>query len=341
MSDKIKISINGFGRIGRSILRAYLKYPEKYQNLDIVAVNDIADLNTLVHLFKYDSTMGKFEGDVKLEGANLVINGKKIRVFQNNIGEVPWAEVNTDFVIEATGRFLTKEDGELHIKSGAKKVIFAAPAKGNVDATVVMGVNHTILTKEDKLISNSSCTTNCLAPMMKVLDEAFGLESAFMVTIHSYTNDQNTLDAPHKDLRRARAAALSMIPTTTGATKAVGKVIPALEGKLEGYSVRVPTPDGSLTDVTATLKKEVTAEEVNKAFKEAASKAPLKGILEYVDEPIVSLDIVGNPYSSIFDSLLTQVIGGKGKNLRIIDWYDNEWGFSNRVLDLSMYLGSL
>jgi glyceraldehyde 3-phosphate dehydrogenase len=340
MSNKIRVSINGFGRIGRSALRAYFKYPEKYKDLEIVAINDIADLKTLAHLFKYDSVMGVFDGEVKIEGDYLVVNGKKIRAFKSNIDSIPWGEVNTDIVIESTGIFLTRKDGETHMKNGAKKVIFSAPAKEEVDATIVVGVNESTLKPTDKMVSNASCTTNCLTPLMKVLQDNFGVESAFMLTVHSYTGDQRVLDAPHKDLRRARAAAVSMIPTTTGATKAVEKVLTELKGKLAGYAVRVPTPDVSLTDVTATLKKAVTVDEINEAFKREA-QGSLKGVLEYVDEPVVSVDLMGNPHSSIFDSELTQVINGKGKNIRVVSWYDNEWGYSNRIMDLAKIMGNL
>jgi glyceraldehyde 3-phosphate dehydrogenase len=325
MSNKIRVSINGFGRIGRSALRAYFKYPEKYKDLEIVAINDIADLKTLAHLFKYDSVMGVFDGEVKIEGDYLVVNGKKIRAFKSNIDSIPWGEVNTDIVIESTGIFLTRKDGETHMKNGAKKVIFSAPAKEEVDATIVVGVNESTLKPTDKMVSNASCTTNCLTPLMKVLQDNFGVESAFMLTVHSYTGDQRVLDAPHKDLRRA---------------KAVEKVLTELKGKLAGYAVRVPTPDVSLTDVTATLKKAVTVDEINEAFKREA-QGSLKGVLEYVDEPVVSVDLMGNPHSSIFDSELTQVINGKGKNIRVVSWYDNEWGYSNRIMDLAKIMGNL
>jgi len=341
MSSKINFSINGFGRIGRSVLRAFFKYPERYQDhLDIVAINDIADINTLAHLFKYDSVMGKFNGTVEVKDDAIIINGKKVRVFKNNIGSIPWGEVNTDLVIESTGLFLSKKDGETHLAGGAKKVIFSAPANDDVERTIVMGVNENELLASDKMVSNASCTTNCLSPLVKVLEETFGVESAFMLTVHSYTLDQKILDSAHKDLRRARAGAVSMIPTSTGATKAVEKVFTHLKGKMAGYSVRVPTPDVSLTDVTAVLKKDATMEEINAAFKKAADGS-LKGILEFVDEPLVSMDMLGNPHSSIFDSLLTQVIGKKGKNIRVVSWYDNEWGYSNRLLDLAKKMGSI
>lgn len=341
MSNKVKVSINGFGRIGRSVLRAYFADPAKYQNkMEIVAINDIGDLETLNHLFKYDSVMGKFRGTVKVENNCLNINGKKIRIFKSGIDSIPWKEVGTELVIESTGVFLSKKDGEKHLQNGAKKVIFSAPAKEEVDATIVVGVNDNVLTPQHIMVSNSSCTTNCLAPLMKVLEENFGLESAFMLTVHSYTNDQRILDAVHKDLRRARAAGVSMIPTTTGATKAVEKVLPFLKGKLAGYAVRVPTPNVSLTDVTATLKKSASKEEINQAFKKAA-EVELKGILEYNQDPIVSVDVMGNPHSSIFDSELTQVIGENGKNVRVVSWYDNEWGYSNRLLDLALIMGNL
>lgn len=341
MSNKIKVSINGFGRIGRSLLRAYFKYPEKYASqMEIVAVNDIADIKTLAHLFKYDSVMGGFDGSLEIQGSSLVINGQKIRFTQSKFDEIDWKSVNTDVVIESTGRFLSKKDGETHIKNGARKVIFSAPAKEEVDATIVVGVNDSLLTPDHKLVSNSSCTTNCLAPLIQVLEESFGLESAMMVTVHSYTNDQNILDAFHSDLRRARAAAVSIVPTSTGATKAVEKVLPEVKGKLAGYALRVPTPDVSITDVSARLKKKVTVEQVNEVFKKAA-EGKLKGILQYCTEELVSVDMMGNPHSSIFDSLLTQVVGKESENIRVVSWYDNEWGYSNRVLDLSVILGNL
>ena len=340
MSNKIKISINGFGRIGRSIMRAYFKYPERYQDkMEIVAINDIADLKTLAHLFQYDSVMRKFEGEVKLEEDGIRINGQKIKVFKNNLGDIPWGTVGTDIVVESTGLFLSRADGEKHLAGGARKVIFSAPASKDVDATIVVGVNHKELKDTDKFVSNASCTTNCLSPMVKVLEENFGIESAMMLTVHSYTGDQRILDAPHKDLRRARAGAVSMIPTTTGATKAVEEVIPSLKGKLAGYAVRVPTPNGSMTDFTATLKKAVNVAQINAAFKKAA-EGELSGILEYTEDPIVSSDIVGNPHSSIFDSQLTQVVGEKGTNVRVVNWYDNEWGYSNRILDLALLMGA-
>lgn len=338
MSNKTKVSINGFGRIGRSVLRAYFQYPEKYKDLDIVAVNDIADVKTLRHLFQYDSVMGVFNGEIKEETNSLTINGKKIQFFQNKFEEIPWKSVNTDIVIESTGKFLSKKDGETHIKNGAKKVVFSAPAKEDVEGTIVVGVNDKIITKDHLMLSNSSCTTNCLAPLMHVLEENFGLETAMMITVHSYTNDQNILDAFHKDLRRARAAAVSMIPTSTGATKAVEKVIPSLKGKLAGYAVRVPTPNVSMTDVTARLKTKVTVEKLNEAFKKAAA-GPLKGILQYMTDEVVSIDMKGNPHSSIFDSLLTQVIAGESDTVRVVSWYDNEWGYSNRLLDLAAIMG--
>lgn len=341
MSHKIKVSINGFGRIGRSLLRAYFQYPEKYEkNIDIVAVNDIADLKTLTHLFKYDSVMGKFQGSLEVDGNHLIINGKKIRFTQSAFDEIDWKSVNTDVVIESTGRFLSKKDGETHIKNGAKKVIFSAPAKEEVDATIVVGVNDSLLTPNHQFVSNSSCTTNCLAPIIQILEENFGLESALMVTVHSYTNDQNILDAYHGDLRRARAAAVSIIPTSTGATKAVEKVLPQVKGKLAGYALRVPTPNVSITDVTARLKTKVTVEKINDVFKKAAQDK-LKGILEYCTEEVVSSDIMGNPYSSVFDSLLTQVVGSESENIRVVSWYDNEWGYSNRLLDLASIMGNL
>jgi glyceraldehyde 3-phosphate dehydrogenase len=323
----VKVGINGFGRIGRLVFRRSLELG----NIDFVGINDLTDAKTLAHLLKYDSVHGKFKGEVYADGNNLVVNGEKIAITaEKDPAKLNWGSLGVDVVIESTGVFRSKEDCMKHISAGAKKVILTVPSKGDVDATVVLGVNDEILKGDEKVVSNASCTTNCLAPMVKVLHDNFGLEKGFMATIHSYTNDQRLLDLPHKDLRRARSAAVSIIPTTTGAAKAVGKVIPDLNGKLDGYSLRVPTPDGSLTDLTATLKKEVTIEEVNQAMKKAA-EGPMKGILEYTEEPLVSADIVGNPHSSIFDALSTMV---QGNLVKVVSWYDNEFGYSCRVVDL-------
>ncbi len=333
----VKIAINGFGRIGRISFRNI----QSKNNLEVVAINDLTDAQTLAHLLKYDSVHGRFNGEVYAEGEFLVVNGKKIRVFAEKDPEnLPWGELGIDIVIESTGIFRNKEKMGKHIKAGAKKVILTVPADKpeDVDATVVLGVNDSILTKEMTCISNASCTTNCLAPVAKVLNDKFGIRRGLMNTVHSYTNDQQILDLPHKDLRRARAAAVSIIPTSTGAAKAVGLVIPELKGKLDGFSMRVPTPDGSVVDLTVELEKAVTKEEINAAMKEAAQGA-MKGILEYTEDPIVSCDIVGNPHSSIFDSKLTMVL--EGNMVKVVSWYDNENGYSNRVCDLAERLAKL
>lgn len=333
----VKIAINGFGRIGRISFRNI----QRKETLEVVAINDLTDAATLAHLLKYDSVHGRFNGEVYADGDYLVVNGKKIRVYAEKDPEnLPWKDLGIDIVIESTGIFRNKEKMGKHIKAGAKKVILTVPADKpeDVDATVVLGVNDEILTKEMTCISNASCTTNCLAPVAKVLHEKFGVVRGIMNTIHSYTNDQQILDLPHKDLRRARAAAVSIIPTSTGAAKAVGLVIPELKGKLDGLSMRVPTPDGSVVDLTVELSKTVTKEEINAAMKEAA-EGKLKGILEYTEDPIVSCDIIGNPYSSIFDSKLTMVM--EGNMVKVVSWYDNENGYSNRVCDLAEKLAKL
>ena len=325
----IKLGINGFGRIGRLVFRAILERDDL--DYDIVAVNDLTDAATLAHLFKYDSIHGVYPGEVRAEGDELVIDGDRFKVFsERDPSALPWGDLGTDVVVESTGVFRTREKAALHLQGGAKKVVISAPASGEVDATVVLGVNDGILTGDEEIVSNASCTTNCLAPMAKVLDDAFGLEKGFMTTIHAYTSDQNIQDAPHKDLRRARAAALSMIPTTTGAAKAVGLVLPGLAGKLDGFAVRVPTPDGSLTDFTAVVKQEVTTEQVNDAFK-AAAEGPLKGVLEFSTAPLVSVDIIHNPHSCILDAPSTMA---SGTLVKVVGWYDNEWGYSNRTADL-------
>ncbi len=326
-----KIAINGFGRIGRLVFREFF---DRNLDFEIVGINDLTDAVTLAHLFKYDSTQGKFSGTVIADGNNLIVNGVTIPISASKtIEDIPWGDV--DIVIESTGVYTKRADLEKHItKFNAKKVLLTAPAKDQLDATVVLGVNDSILTGDEKLLSNASCTTNCLAPMVKVLNDNWGLEQGFMVTVHAYTNDQRILDLPHKDLRRARAAAINIIPTTTGAAKAVGLVIPELTGKLKGYALRVPVPDGSTTDFSAILKKPTTKEEINAAMKEA-SETFLKGIMQYTEEPIVSSDIVGNPYSCIFDSQLTD---SQGNFVKIVGWYDNEFGYSNRIVDLTVRL---
>ncbi len=323
----IKVGINGFGRIGRLVFRRCLALG----GFDFVGINDLTDAKTLAHLLKYDSVHGKFNGEVKVDGNDIIVNGDRIRITaEKDPANLKWKDLGADIVIESTGIFRTKEACMKHIEAGAKKVILTVPSKGDVDATVVLGVNDEVLTGNEQVVSNASCTTNCLAPMVKVLNDTFGIVNGFMTTVHSYTNDQRLLDLPHSDLRRARSAAVSIIPTTTGAAKAVTKTIPELKGKLDGFSLRVPTPDGSITDFVAVLKKEVTVEEVNAAMKKAADGA-MKGILEYTEDPIVSADIVGNPASCIFDSLSTMT---NGNLVKAVGWYDNEWGYSCRVVDL-------
>ena len=328
----IKLAINGFGRIGRLVARAI--FENKTRGFDLVAVNDLTDASMLANLFQRDSVHGPFPGKVRKSGQNLVINGDKLKVFSERDPEqLPWKELEIDVVIEATGFFRTKAAASKHIKAGAKKVLISAPAGDAVDNTIVLGVNDRKLRKRDRIVSNASCTTNCLAPMVKVLDDAFGVKQGLMTTIHGYTSDQRLQDAPHKDMRRARAAAINMIPTSTGAAKAVGLVLPHLNGKLDGYAVRVPVPDGSLTDLTVSLKKKVTAEEVNAAFKKAVGpKGKMKGIIQYNDDPIVSSDIIHNPHSCIYDAPMTKA---DGTMVKIVGWYDNEWGYSNRVVDLA------
>ncbi|MDA1028755.1 MAG: type I glyceraldehyde-3-phosphate dehydrogenase [Bacteroidetes bacterium] len=325
----IKLGINGFGRIGRLVLRSIVERNSK--EFEIVGINDLTNARTLAHLLKYDSVHMKFPGDISADDTSITVNGVRIPVFSERNPELlPWGKLNTDVVVESTGIFRSREKAGMHLTAGAKKVVISAPAAGDVDATVVLGVNDSILTGNEKIISNASCTTNCLAPMVHVLDQAFGLVKGMMTTVHSYTSDQNLQDSPHSDLRRARAAAVSIIPTSTGAASAVGLVLPHLAGKLDGFALRVPTPDGSITDLTAIVGKETTAEEVNALFKKAAS-GPMKGILEYSDEPLVSIDIIHNPHSCIFDSDSTMVMGNL---VKVVGWYDNEWGYSSRTVDM-------
>jgi len=329
----IRVGINGFGRIGRNMLRASWNDPD----IEYVAVNDITDAKTLAHLLKYDSVLGTFKEDVKATEDAILVNGRKVRVLaEKEVGKLPWKDLGVSVVIESTGKYTKRPDVVLHIeKGGASKVIVSAPAT-DPDITLVLGVNEKTYDRaKHHVISNASCTTNCLAPVVKVLHEAFGVERGFMTTIHSYTNDQKILDAPHKDLRRARAAAVSQIPTTTGAAKAVGLVMPELKGKIDGFSVRVPTPDVSLVDFVAILKKATTAEEINAAFK-AAAAGPLRGILGVTDEPLVSVDFMGDPRSGIVDLLSTKVI--EGSLAKVIAWYDNEWGYSCRLVDLAKFV---
>ncbi|MDI9432699.1 MAG: type I glyceraldehyde-3-phosphate dehydrogenase [Sedimentisphaerales bacterium] len=327
-----KVAINGFGRIGRAVARIIM---QRKGELELVAINDLADTKSLAHLFKYDTVMGRWNGTVEVKGDDMVINGKTVKVLGvRNPAELPWKDMGVSIVVESTGIFRSKESpkggyGD-HLKAGAKNVVLTVPAKDAIDATVVLGVNDKDITPQTQCISNASCTTNCLAPLAKALNDAFGIEKGLMVTVHGYTNDQNVCDQIHSDLRRARAAAQNIIPTTTGAAKAVGKVIPALNGKLDGYALRVPVITGSAVDLVADLKKEVTKDEVNAAVK-AAAEGPMKGILAYCDEPIVSSDIIGDTHSSIFDSLCTMV---QGKTVKVVSWYDNEWGYSTRTVDI-------
>lgn len=327
----MKVAINGFGRIGRHALKFLLGKP----GIEVVAINDLTDNKTLAHLLKYDSVHGRFNGTVEANDQFITINGKKIQgLAERDPSKLPWGSLGVDVVLESTGRFTDSETAKAHLIAGAKKVVISAPATGDVK-TVVLGVNDEILDGSETIVSNASCTTNCLAPMVKVLDEKFGLESGFMTTVHAYTADQNLQDAPHKDLRRARAAAYSIVPTSTGAAKAVGLVLPHLKGKLNGNAMRVPIPDGSVTDFTCVLKTAASVEEINTAFK-TASESSLKGILEYCTDPIVSIDIIGNNHSCIFDADLTMVIGNTAK---IVGWYDNETGYSSRIADLIERIG--
>ncbi|KYH34673.1 glyceraldehyde-3-phosphate dehydrogenase [Clostridium tepidiprofundi DSM 19306] len=329
----VKVGINGFGRIGRNVFKALLK---KYSNeIEVVAINDLTSPATLAHLLKYDSLYGKFEGTVEAKENSIVVNGKEIRIYaERNPKDLPWKELGVDVALECTGLFRNREKAELHLEAGAKKVIISAPAKDE-DITIVLGVNEEKYdSSKHNIISNASCTTNCLAPFAKIIDREFGIEKGLMTTIHSYTNDQKILDAPHSDLRRARAAAESMIPTTTGAAKAVALVLPQLKGRLNGMAVRVPTPTVSLTDLVCEVSKETTVEEVNAALKKAA-EGELKGILGFSEEPLVSMDYRGDERSSIVDGLSTMV---SGKLVKVVSWYDNEWGYSNRLADLTKYI---
>lgn len=333
----IKVGINGFGRIGRVFMRSKLKY-DKNNDIDVVAINDITDSKTLAHLLKYDSTYGVLEEDVKAEEEAIVVGGKRIKstIIKDPAG-LPWKECGVDVVIESTGVFRKREDVMKHFNAGAKKVIVSAPMeKGGADITIVIGVNEDAYNKKDhNIISNASCTTNALAPVCKVLNDNFKIIDGFMTTVHAYTNDQKVLDLPHKDLRRARAAALSIIPTSTGAASAIGLVIPELKGKLDGVSLRVPTHVGSIVDLVVNLEKDPTVEEINAAFKKASESPKLKGILQYCEDPIVSVDVIGNSCSSIFDSLSTMKVG---KMAKVFSWYDNEWGYSTRLLDLIKFI---
>lgn len=333
----VKVGINGFGRIGRVVFRVAHGDPD----VDVVAVNDLTDADMLGHLLKYDSTHGRFPGNVEVKGDSLVVDGKEVKVLsEKDPAQLPWGDMGVDVVLESTGVFRTRDKIESHIKAGAKRVLLSVPAKSpeDVDATLVLGVNDDDLKSDVKIVSNASCTTNCLAPMVKAVNDAFGVEEGLMTTIHSYTNDQKILDLPHKDKRRARAAAANIIPTTTGAAKAIGLVIPELKGKMNGMAVRVPTVNGSLVDLVATLKKEVSVADINKVVREAA-EGPMKGILEYSDDALVSTDVIGNPSSSIFDGLSTMKIGAR--LVKLVSWYDNEYGYSSRCVDLFKKMAAL
>jgi glyceraldehyde 3-phosphate dehydrogenase len=328
----VKIGINGFGRIGRNYLRAALAQGSK---LDIVAVNDLSDTKSLATLLKFDSVMGRINADISFDESNVIVNGTKIKVLaERDPALLPWGDLGVDIVIESTGRFTNAKDAQKHIDAGARKVLISAPGT-DVDGTFVMGVNHeTYDAATQHIVSNASCTTNCLAPLAKVFNDAFGIENGLMTTVHAYTADQNLQDGPHDDLRRARAAAINIVPSSTGAAKAIGLVLPELQGKLDGFALRVPVPTGSITDLTLVTKTTVTVAEINAAYKKAA-EGPLKGILMYTEEPLVSSDIVTDPHSSIYDSGLTKVIGN---TVKLASWYDNEWGYSNRLVDLTEYV---
>jgi len=334
----VKFGINGFGRIGRLFLRAALKDKEFMKNFEIVAVNDLSDSKNLAYLLKYDSVHGIFDSKVKSKGDSIVVDGKEIKVISGpDPANLPWKDLGVEIVLESTGRFRDREDAEKHLRAGAKKVVISAPGK-NPDVTLCPGINDNVYDKEKhNIISMASCTTNCLAPMAKVLNENFGIKRGFITTCHAYTTNQHLLDLPHKKMRRGRAANLSIIPTTTGATKAIGIVIPELAGKLDGISLRVPVPNASVTDFIVELEKEVTSKEVNQAFKNAAKKE-LKGILQYTEDEIVSVDIIGNPYSCVIDGLTTMVMGKKSNFIKVLGWYDNEWGYSCRLVDLMKFI---
>jgi glyceraldehyde-3-phosphate dehydrogenase type I len=340
LSEKLRLAINGFGRIGRCFLRSAINDSEFMKIADIVAINDLADTKTLVHLLKYDSVFGRFDGKVEVNNDHSMrVNGLEIKVIsEKEPSKLPWKDMKIDVVLESSGKFNDAKEAEKHITdAGAKRVIISAPAKGP-DATIVLGVNENEFDyKKHNIISMASCTTNCLAPVVKVINDRFGIEKGYMTTTHAFTNDQRLLDLPHKDLRRARSATMSIIPTTTGAAKAIGTIIPELKGKIDGMALRVPVSSGSITDMVFTLRKEVTREEVNEALKQAAGDR-LKGVLEYTEDPIVSADIVGNPHSSIIDGLSTMVLGNKNNVVKILSWYDNEWGFASRLVSLVKFI---
>jgi glyceraldehyde 3-phosphate dehydrogenase len=331
----VRVAINGFGRIGRAVFRIIAERPDS--GIEVVAINDLADDDVLAYLLKNDTVMGQFEGEVSTSDGIMKAAGHTVHMLmESDPAKLPWDELNVDVVVEATGIFRTRELAGKHLEAGAKKVLLTVPAKDQVDATVVLGVNGDSIKPDDQVISNASCTTNCLAPVAKVLNDAFGIKRGVMTTVHAYTNDQRLADVPHKDLRRARAATENIIPTTTGAARAVGLVLPELAGKLDGMAMRVPVPDGSIVDLVVELENEATVEEVNAAMK-AAAEGELEGVLQYSEEPLVSTDIIGNPFSSIFDANATQVMDGKF--VKIVSWYDNEWGYSNRVVDLIEHVG--
>ena len=340
MSQKLRLAINGFGRIGRCFLRSAIKDTEFMEMVDIVAINDLTDTKTLVHLFKYDSVFGRFDGKVEVKNDHsMIVDGLEIGVLSvKEPSKLPWKDMKVDIVLESSGKFNDAKDAEKHItQAGAKRVIISAPAEGP-DVTIVLGVNENEFdNNKHNIISMASCTTNCLAPVVKVINDRFGIEKGYMTTTHAFTNDQRLLDLPHKDLRRARAATMSIIPTTTGAAKAIGTIIPELKGKIDGMALRVPVSSGSISDMVFTLKKDVTKEEVNDALKQAA-ETDLKGVLEYTEEPIVSADIVGNSHSSIVDGLSTMVLGNKNNVVKILSWYDNEWGFASRLVSLIKFV---
>ena len=333
----MKVAINGFGRIGRAVFRIIASRPDS--GIEVVAINDLSDDDILAYLLEYDSVMGRFEQEVEVGEGVMKVGDHEIKMLvETDPANLPWAELGVDIVVEATGVFRDRASLQKHLDAGAKRVVLTVPAKDEIDETVVLGVNDDDLDSGDIIVSNASCTTNCLAPLAKVLDDAFGIRKGVMTTVHAYTNDQRLADVPHKDLRRSRAATENIIPTTTGAAKAVGKVLPNLEGKLDGMAMRVPVPDGSTVDLVVELDKDVTVEEVNRAVKEAAD-GPMANIMEYTEDPIVSTDIIGNPHSSIFDASGTQVLGGNW--VKVMAWYDNEWGYSNRVVDLIERLGEV
>jgi glyceraldehyde 3-phosphate dehydrogenase len=333
----VRVGVNGFGRIGRNFWRAVHAANGSAADLEIIAVNDLTDNATLAHLLRYDSVLGRLDADVRVEDDAIVVDGARVRALaERDPAKLPWGELGVDIVIESTGHFTKADDARMHLDAGARKVIISAPAKGE-DLTVVMGVNDAAYDGSQEVLSNASCTTNCVAPMAKVLHESFGIVSGLMTTIHAYTNDQVILDFPHSDLRRARAAALNIIPTTTGAARATALVLPELKGRLDGIAMRVPVPDGSVTDLTAVLSRPVTRDEVNEAF-QAAAQGPLRGILDYTDDPVVSCDIVGSAASCTFDSALTMVLNGN--TVKIVGWYDNEWGYSCRLADLTALVGT-